>query len=73
MEGKKFYSIKAFVEELRTAGLHFSERTVRHWITIGKVRAVRPGGRHWYIPQEELTKLVEDSKLGNSVPVLLAA
>jgi predicted site-specific integrase-resolvase len=56
---KRFYTIEEFVERLKQAGLVFSPRTVRHWITTGRIKAFRPGQRQWYIPVEEADRLMQ--------------
>jgi len=54
-----YYTVKEFLAELRKRGVKFSERTIRHWINEGKIDAIRPGQRHWYIPERELEKLLQ--------------
>jgi excisionase family DNA binding protein len=58
MSEQKFYTITEAVAKLKEAGLHFSDRTLRNWIKSGKIKAVRPGDRQWYIPVAEVERIV---------------
>jgi excisionase family DNA binding protein len=73
----RFYSTEEVAEILRKAGLNFTERTIRNWIKAGRIKAIRPGLRQWFVSAEEVKKLLGESGVddtqGNSRPMLLAA
>ena len=70
---QRYYSIDEVVSILKEAGLDFTPRTIRNWIKIGKVKAIRPGRRHWFISSSEVNRLLEEESRGNSLLTLRAA
>jgi hypothetical protein len=69
---QRYYSIDEVVSLLKQAGLDFTPRTIRNWIKIGKVKAIRPGRRQWFISSDELQKLLKEENRGNSLLTLRA-
>ena len=59
---KQFYTIKEVADILL-----FSEQTVREWVRVGRVRAVRPGLRAWRIPSAEVERLLTEYQVDKSV------
>lgn len=57
-QDRRYVTVEQFAERLAELGLSFTTRTIRDWINAGKVRAIRPGGRAWYIPVEEIARLL---------------
>ena len=66
----KYYTIDEALVFLGEAGLKVTDRTIRNWINRGSVKAIRPGGRQWYIHASEIRRLLNEGKSeGNSLPV----
>ena len=59
LDKQRYLTIDEFVQRLQDLGLTFTDRTVRNWIKTKKIRAIRPGARAWYIPVEEIGRLLE--------------
>jgi excisionase family DNA binding protein len=56
-DDKRFLTVEEFTERLNALGLPFSVRTIRVWVAKGKIKAIRPGARAWYIPIEEVERI----------------
>jgi len=61
--GKRYLTTEEFARRLQEAGIRCTERTVLNWIKVGKVKAIRPGRRHLYIPIEELERILKSDRL----------
>lgn len=57
---QRYLTIEEFCEELEKRGVKFSPRTIRLWVKQGKIKAIRPGERTWYIPESELDRILSD-------------
>lgn len=60
--GKRYLTTEEFARRLQEAGIRCTERTVQNWIKAGKVKAIRPGRRHLYIPIEELDRILRSDQ-----------
>lgn len=70
--GENYLTIAQFREELAARGLHFHERTIRQWVLTGRVKAIKPGKRQYFIPREELdrvTRSLDENKTALAVAV----
>ena len=63
-QNKRYLSAEEFAERLRELGFPFTDRTIRNWIKEGKIKAIRPGGRAWYIATSEIDRLLAEEGEG---------
>ena len=70
-QDKRYLTVEEFVDRLLELGLPLTDRTIRNWINAKKIKAIRPGTRAWYIPVEEIEKLLADE--GEGFTLRLAA
>ncbi|MBO9334826.1 MAG: helix-turn-helix domain-containing protein [Roseiflexus sp.] len=62
-QAKRYLTAEEFAKRLQEAGIRCTERTVLNWIKLGKVKAIRPGRRQFYIPVEELERILKSDRL----------
>ncbi len=60
---KRYLTPEEVARRLQAVGIRCTERTIRYWVKVGKIKAVRPGRRHLYIPEEEVDRLLESEGL----------
>lgn len=63
-QDKRYLTVEEFVERLRDLGVPLTDRTIRNWIKAKKIKAIRPGTRAWYIPVEEIGRLLAGESEG---------
>ena len=63
-QNKRYLSAEEFAERLRELGFPFTDRTIRNWIKEGKIKAIRPGARAWYIAESEIDRLLAEEGEG---------
>lgn len=71
--GDNYLTVAQFREELAKRGLHFAEITIRKWVLSGRVKAIRPGKRQYFIPREEIDRLTKSLDAGNRQTLATAA
>ena len=71
--GDGYLTIPEFVQALRDRGLSFHERTIRLWIKAGRIKAIKPGLRQWYIPREEVDRVLKGGEGSGASRVTLVA
>ena len=67
----RYLTAEEFAERLRERGFPFTTTTIRNWIRSGKIKAIRPGARAWYISESEIERLLADE--GEGFTLRLAA
>lgn len=68
---KRYLTVEEFARELAARGVTFSERTIRLWVKEGRIKAVRPGRRAWYIPEDELDRVLRGEAGSGRLPLAL--
>jgi excisionase family DNA binding protein len=70
--GDGYLTIEEFAEALKERGLPFHEQTIRAWIKKGRIKAVRPGLRQWYIPKGEVDRVLKEANEGDRQALVAA-